>query len=168
LSSSPRQFAVVEGRIGEHVVGLEVGVPVVVEGVAVGDLRVDTSDGEVHLCQPPGGVVRLLPVDGDVADLAAVGLDELLAGHEHAAGAAAGIVDPTLVRRERLDQNPDHPGRRVELPALLALGAGKHGEEVLVDPAQNVPGAVGGLPKPMSLTRLMSWPSRCLSRPGRA
>ncbi len=49
--------AVVEGRVGQHVVGLEVGVPVVVEGVAVGDLRVDAADGEVHLGQPPGGVV---------------------------------------------------------------------------------------------------------------
>jgi hypothetical protein len=34
--------------------------PVVVKGVAVGDLRVDATDGEVHLCQPPSGVVRLL------------------------------------------------------------------------------------------------------------
>ena len=56
--------AVVEGRIGEHVVGLEVGVPVVVEGVAVSNLRVDAADGEVHLGQPPSGVVRLLPVEG--------------------------------------------------------------------------------------------------------
>jgi hypothetical protein len=49
-----------------------------VEGVAVGDLRLDAADGEVHLGQAPGGVVRLLAVDGDVAQLAAVGLDELL------------------------------------------------------------------------------------------
>ena len=41
--------AVVEGRIGQHVVGLEIRVPVVVEGVAVGDLRVDAANGEVHL-----------------------------------------------------------------------------------------------------------------------
>ena len=60
--------AVVEGRIGQHEVGLEVRVPVVVEGVAMGDLRVDAADGEVHLGQPPGGVVGLLAVDGDVAD----------------------------------------------------------------------------------------------------
>jgi hypothetical protein len=41
--------AVVEGRIGEHVVGLQVWMPVVVKGVAMGDLRVDAADGEVHL-----------------------------------------------------------------------------------------------------------------------
>jgi hypothetical protein len=92
--------AVVEGRVGQHVVGLEVGVPVVVEGVAVRDLRVDAADGEVHLGEPPGGVVGLLAVDGDVAELAGVGLDELLALHEHAARAAARVVDAALVRRE--------------------------------------------------------------------
>ena len=35
--------AVVEGRVGQHVVGLEVRVLVVVEGVAVGDLGVDAA-----------------------------------------------------------------------------------------------------------------------------
>ena len=55
--------AVVERRIGEDVVGLEVGVQVVVEGVGVRDLGVDAADGEVHLGQPPGGVVGLLAVD---------------------------------------------------------------------------------------------------------
>ena len=109
--------AVVERRIGEHVVGLEVGVTVVVEGVAVRDLGVDAADGEVHLGQAPGGVVRLLAVDRDVADLAGVGLDELLALHEHAARAAAGVVDAALVGREHLDQHAHHVRRRVELAA---------------------------------------------------
>ena len=135
--------AVVERRVGQHVVGLEVGVPVVVEGVAVGDLRVDAADGEVHLGQPPGGVVGLLAVDGDVAELAAVGLDELLALHEHAARAAAGVVDAALVGREHLDQHAHHVRGRVELAAALALGAGEPGEEVLVDAAERVLGAVG-------------------------
>ena len=56
----------IEGRVGEDVVGLEVGVAVVVEGVAVGDLALDAADGEVHAREPPGGVVRLLAVDADV------------------------------------------------------------------------------------------------------
>ena len=30
------------------------------------DPAVDPADGQVHLGQPPGGVVRLLPVDRDV------------------------------------------------------------------------------------------------------
>ena len=40
---------------------------------------------EVHLRQPPRRGVRLLPVNRNVADAAAVLLDELLALHEHAA-----------------------------------------------------------------------------------
>ena len=135
--------AVVERRVGQHVVGLEVGVLVVVEGVAVGDLRVDAADGEVHLRQPPGGVVGLLAVDRDVAELAAVGLDELLALHEHAARAAARVVDAALVGREHLDQHAHDAARRVELAAALALGAGELREEVLVDAAEHVLGAVG-------------------------
>ena len=139
--------AVVEGRIGQHVVGFEVRMPVVVEGVAVGNLRVDAADGEVHLGQPPRGVIRFLPVNGDVANLAAVGLDELLAAHEHPARAAAGVVHTALIRREHLHQHAHDPRRRVELPALLALGAGELREEILVDAAQDVLGAVGGAAK---------------------
>jgi hypothetical protein len=59
---------VVERRVGDDEVGLQVGWLVVVERVAVADLGVDPADGEVHLGQPPGRVVGLLPVDRDVAD----------------------------------------------------------------------------------------------------
>ena len=63
----------VEGRVGEDEVSPEVGVAVVVEAVAVGDLALDAADGEVHLRDPPGRVVRLLSPDRDVvARLAAV------------------------------------------------------------------------------------------------
>ena len=61
--------------------------------------------------------------------------------HEHAAGAAAGVVDAALVRREHLDQHADDAAGRVELAALLALGAGELAEEVLVDAAEDVLGA---------------------------
>ena len=75
---------------------------------------------------------------------AAVRLDELLALDEHAAGAAAGIIDAALVGSEHLDQHADDVRRRIELSALLALGAGELGEEVFVDAPQHVLGAVGG------------------------
>ena len=75
-------------------------------------------------------------------ELAAVGLDELFALDEHAAGAAAGVVDAALVRLDHLDQQPDDAARRVELAALLAFGAGELAEEVLVDAAEDVLGAV--------------------------
>ena len=41
--------------------------PVVVEAVAVGNLALDAPDGQVHPGQPPGCVVGLLAVDGNVA-----------------------------------------------------------------------------------------------------
>ena len=53
----------VERGIGEDKVCFEVGVLVVMKGVAVGDLPLDTANGEVHLGQPPSGVVGLLTVD---------------------------------------------------------------------------------------------------------
>ena len=56
----------VEGRIGQDVVGPQVGVAVVVEAVAVGDLALDAPDRQVHAGHAPGGVVGLLAVDGDV------------------------------------------------------------------------------------------------------
>ena len=138
----------VEGRIGQDVVGLEVGEAVVVEAVAVGDLAVDAADGEVHARQPPGGVVRLLAVDADVAPglppiavATGMGMNELDRLHEHPRGAATGVVHPPLVGFEHLDQQLDHTARRVELAALLALGAGELREEVLVDAAEHVLGA---------------------------
>ena len=62
---------------------------------------------------------------------------------EHAAGAAAGVVDAALVGLQHLDQQPDDGSRRVELAAALALGPGEAAEKVLVYPPKNVAGAVG-------------------------
>ena len=135
--------AVVERRVGQHVIGLEVGVLVVVKRVAMRDLRVDAADREVHLREPPGRVIRFLAVDRDVADAAAVRLDEFLALHEHAARAAARVVDAALIGREHLDQHAHDMRRRIELAALLALGAGELRQEVFVDAAEDVAGAVG-------------------------
>ena len=65
-------------------------------------------------------------------------LDESLALHEHAAGAAAGVVHATSVRRQHLHQHTDDAARRIELAALPPLGARELREEVLVDPTQHV------------------------------
>ncbi len=134
--------AVVEGRIGQDVVRLEVREGVGVEAVALGDVGADAADGEVHVGQAPGRVVGLLAVDADVADAAAVLLDEALAGHEHAARTAAGVVDAAPIRRQHLDEHADDVAGRVELAALLALRAGELGQEVLIDAAEDVAGAI--------------------------
>ena len=131
---------VVEGWIGEDVVGAQVGVQVAAEGVGVfgAEVGFDAADGQVHHGQAARGGVAFLAVDGDVAELAAVGLDELFGLHEHAAGAAGGVVDAAFVGGEHLDQAAHDAGGRVELAAVLAFGAGEAGQEVFVDPAQEV------------------------------
>lgn len=113
---------IVEGRVGEDVVG---------------------AQGEVHDGEAAGGGVALLTVDADVADLAAVRFDEFLRRHEHAARALAGVVDAALVRAKHLDEAAHDAERGVELAAVLALGAGEAGEEILVDAAEQIDGAVG-------------------------
>ena len=139
----------VEGRIGEDVVGLQVGMAIVAEAVAVGNLVVvDAPDSQIHLGQFPGGVVGLLPPDEDivsglpsVAVAGGVGIDELHRLDEHAGGTAAWVVDAALVGLQHLHQELDDTTRGVELAALLSFGAGELGEEVLVHPAQHVFGA---------------------------
>ena len=64
--------------------------------------------------------------------------DEFLGLHEHAAGAAAGVVNLAVVRREDGDQRLDDAGRRVELATLLAFGAGELAEEVFINLAEHV------------------------------
>ena len=88
--------------------------------------------------------------------VAAVGLDESLGLHEHAARAAAGVVDAALVRFEHLDQQSDDGARRVELAAELAFGLGELAEEVFVDAAERVAGLVAGALKPMLAIRSIS------------
>ena len=91
----PQPFAApvgdVEGRIGQDVVGPQVGMAVVMEAVAVLDLALDAPDRQVHPGHSPGGVVGLLAVDGDVPlgstpvpIAAGVGADELHGLDEHA------------------------------------------------------------------------------------
>jgi len=112
------------------------------------EVGVDAPDGHIHGGEPSRRGVALLPVDGDVADAPAVLLDELLGLHEHAAGAAAGVVDPRAGRgREHLDEHADDAARCVELPALLALGTGKLAQEILVDAPEDVLAAVLGVAK---------------------
>lgn len=64
--------------------------------------------------------------------------DEFFRLHEHAAGAAAGVVHLAVVRRQHGHQCLDDGGRGVELAALLAFGAGELAEEIFVDLAQHV------------------------------
>ena len=102
---------------------------------------VDAAHREVHLGEPPGCVVALLPVNGDVADTPAMLFDELLGLHEHAAGAAAGVIDAALVGFQHLYKQPDDGAGRVKFAAALALGAGEAAEEIFIDPPEKCRGS---------------------------
>ena len=93
--------------------------------VVPADIGVDAAHGEVHPAQAPGRVVALLPIDGDVRAAALVVLDEPLGLDEHAARAAAWVVNAALAWLEHLDDGLDHRTGRVELAAAPALGAGE-------------------------------------------
>ena len=113
----------VEGRVGHDEVGAVVArefrVLVAGEGVAPagGEVGVEAVDGEVHLGHPPGALVELLAVDGNVRALHVVGREEFLGLDEHAAGSAAGVVDPAAVRFKDLDED----GATVVCDQLAAL-----------------------------------------------
>ena len=51
-----------------------------------------------------------------------MGLGEAFRLHEHAAGAAGGVVDAAFVGGEHLDEAAHDAGRGVELAAVLGLG----------------------------------------------
>src|SRR5450756_3172378 len=132
----------VEGWIGQDRVCLEFGVQVVQETVCVlwAQVRFDATDGQVHAGEAPCRVVEFLTIDGD-APLVAVRFNELLALHKHATRATTRVIDAPLVRRQHLNERPDDTARRIELAALLALGAGKLRKEVLVHAAEDIRGA---------------------------
>src|SRR5690606_4670569 len=111
----------IKRRVGENVIEAQVAQLVLVEAALVvpANIGVDAAHGEVHLGQTPGGVVALLAVDGDIADTPAMLQHEFLALHEHAAAAAAGVVDAALIGLEHLNQYPHYRLRGVKLTATF-------------------------------------------------
>ena len=109
--------AVVEGRIGEDVVGLEVGVLVVVVGAAQADVAVEAVDEEVQPAEAIGEVLRLLPAEGEPPAV----LREVIALHEHAARAAARIEYFPLHRLQHRHEQLHDAFRREVFAAALPL-----------------------------------------------
>ena len=110
-------------------------------------VEVDAPNGKVHCCEPPGGRVGLLTVDRDIADCAAVRFDEFFRLHKHAAGAAAGVIDLTLMRGKHCNKGFNNTGWRVELAASLAFGTGELTEKIFIHLAEQVAGALAGCAK---------------------
>src|SRR5690606_20719566 len=87
LQAAVPPVADAEWWVGEDEVSTQIWVLVAREGICgfFAQVEVNDANGEVHRRQAPGGWVGFLAVDRDVANLAAMGLDELLGLHEHPA-----------------------------------------------------------------------------------
>ncbi len=101
---------------------------IIQEGVSPLDVAVNAADRQVHLAQLPGGVVGFLAIDGEVrlglaavAVAGGVGLDEFPGLHEHAAAAAAGVIDPAGEGFQHLHQQTDNALRGIEFTAALTF-----------------------------------------------
>ena len=113
-------FLDVEGRVRHHEVGAEVRVLVAGEGVRrfLAEVEVDAADGHVHRRQPPGGRIAFLTEDHDVADGAAVLLDEALGLDKEDAGAHRRIIDAALIGLDHFhDEADDGLGREILIGA---------------------------------------------------
>lgn len=116
----------VEGRVRHNEVKALVGVQVVEKRICVmfAEVRVDAADGHVHFCHFPGVGVGLLSVNAYVVAVTAVILYELDALHEHAAGAAAGVINAlTFARLEDAHDGFHDACRGVEFASLDAFVA---------------------------------------------
>jgi hypothetical protein len=133
-----------ERRIGEHAVEVHqlAALDVLRLGQGVFVLQVGGADAvqqHVHLGDGPHRAVELLPEQVGLAAVFAVLVDVFLGGDQHAAGAAAGVVD--VVLELGLDQphhHPHHRARRVELAAFLAGRVGELADQVFVGRAEQV------------------------------
>ena len=115
-------------RLGDDVAGLQPRRPQAVEQ------QVQLADGQ----RPQ---VALLPVEHQVADVAAPFLHVLGGVDQHPAGPGGGVADAhPLLRLQQLDDQPHHLAGCVELAALLAGVVGELVDEVLVGVAQHVAG----------------------------
>ena len=107
-------IAHVERRIRQDEIGAQVFVQIIVErvGVHVADVAIDAANRQIHLAQPPRRRVRLLPVDRQIADAAAV--------RQHETSRSARTSRPT----RSTDHTRGHCTARSSRPATSPRPAG--------------------------------------------
>ena len=150
----------VERRIGHHVVALATKcMLVLVERVALRDLRLQPVDRHVHPGQPDRGVGLLLSVERNrFVSVSAFPLDKVARLHEHAA-AAAGRVEHRAVRWfDHIDDRLNKRHGREELTAFLSPRHGELVQEVFVDAAEDV---ARGLLQSLAVKDAKQLPQQC-------
>ena len=103
---------------------------------------------QVELAGGQRASIPLLPVQHQVAPVAALLLHELRGVDEHAAGAGRRVADShALAGLQQLNDQPHHRARRVELPTLLAGVVGELINQVFVGVAQDIVGSAVLIPQ---------------------
>ena len=131
----------VEGRVRHDEVEAFVGMQVVEERIFVvfAEVCVDAADGHVHFRHFPGVGVGLLSVNAYIVAVAAMVLDKLDALHEHAAGAAARVIDAfAFARLEDFDDGFHDACGGVEFAALHAFVTRELRDAVFVGAAEQI------------------------------
>ena len=96
---------------------------------------------QVELANGQGAQVAFLPVQHQVADVAALFLHVLRGVDQHPAGPGRWVADAhPLLRLQKLDDEADDLAGGVELAALLARVVGELVDQVFVGVAQHVAG----------------------------
>ena len=88
--------------------------------VVTAEVGFDTTDGKVHLCHLPCCRVRVLSEHRNVAQIAAVVLNELCALDEHTARSAAGVIYASIVGLQHMIY---HLAPNGKIGMVLANGA---------------------------------------------
>ena len=132
--------AEIERRIGKNVICLQRRVLVIIEcvGKDIAQVRIQATDGKVHVRHLPRIRVCLLTIDTNLAQVSLVALYKLGALHKHTTASAARVINSALVRFQNLYQRADNAGRRIELATILALQGSKLLQTVFVGSAQQV------------------------------
>ena len=135
----------VEGGVGEDVIGFEVRMEVAVEGIGVFRAKVVSMPRMARFILARRQVVGLDSCRRRRGRLMRppCAWKKFLGLDEHAAGAAAGVVNAAFVGGEHLDQDADNGAGGVELAAFFAFRTGKLTEEIFIDAPEDIAGAVG-------------------------
>ena len=130
----------VERRICHDIICAHGGVLVVKESVSriLAEVRFDSTDGKVHLCQLPCGRVGILSINRDIVDISTMVLYKFCRLNKHTTTAAARVIHSSLKRLQHFHQCPHNTGRCKELAATLAFLLCKHRQAVFISAPQNV------------------------------
>ena len=105
----------------------------------------NASDSQIHFAQLVGGVGVLLPVYGHLLFVAVMGLHELHGLHKHTAGAAARVIQDTVIRFNHLSNQINNTLWGIKFALTLAFRQRKFAQKVFVNPADNVIFCIAGV-----------------------